>query len=87
MLLTNPFNFNLSKTEDEQTNKLNNGLSILSEDKCRPYRSRRHNRYSHRKENRNKQTVEKESQESGQANDDYDDAISCFKGRMFNLKI
>ena len=87
LLLTNPFNFNLSKSDDEQTNKLNNGLSILSEDKCQPYRSLRHNRYSHRNENRNKQTVEKESRDSGQPNNDYDDATSCFKGRMINFKI
>nr|XP_022336901.1 uncharacterized protein LOC111133097 [Crassostrea virginica] len=79
LLLTNPFNFNLSKSDDEQTNKLNNGLSILSEDKCQPYRSLRHNRYSHRNENRNRQTVEKESRESGQPNNDYDDATSCLK--------
>ena len=87
LLLTNPFNSNLSKTEDEETNNLNNGLSILSEDKCRPYSTLRHNRYSHRKENRNRQTVEKESRESGQPNNDYDDATSCFKGIMLNLKI
>ena len=86
LVLTKPLNSNLSKTEDEQANKLNNGLSILSEDKCRQYSSLRHNRYSHRKENRNRQTVEKESRESEQPNNDYDDATSCFKGRMFNLK-
>ena len=39
LVLTKPFNFNLSKTEDEQTNKLNNGLPMLSKDKCRPYSS------------------------------------------------
>ena len=86
-MLTQPLNSNLSKTEDEQANKLNNGLSILSEDKCRQYSSLRHNRYSHRQENRNRQTVEKESEESGQPNIYYDDVTSCFSGRMFNLKI
>ncbi|XP_078337891.1 uncharacterized protein LOC111133095 isoform X1 [Crassostrea virginica] len=84
LVLTKPLNSNLSKTEDEQANKLNNGLSILSEDKCRQYSSLRHNRYSHRKENRNRQTVEKESRESEQPNNDYDDATSCFKANPTN---
>ncbi|XP_022336913.2 uncharacterized protein LOC111133108 isoform X2 [Crassostrea virginica] len=79
-LLTKQFNSSLSKTEGEQANKLSGGLTMLSEDKYRPYSSIKYNRYSHRNIKRNMPTVERESRESlGKPNNEYDDAISRFK--------
>ncbi|XP_078338165.1 uncharacterized protein LOC111133110 [Crassostrea virginica] len=79
-LLTKQFNSSLSKTEGEQAIKLNSGLTMLSEDKYRPYSSIKYNRSSHRNIKRNMPTVERGSRESsGKPNNEYDDAISCFK--------
>ncbi|XP_078337676.1 uncharacterized protein LOC144626714 isoform X1 [Crassostrea virginica] len=58
-LLTKQFNSCLSKTEGEQANKLRSGLTMLYEDKYRPYSSIKYNRSSHRNIKRNMPTVEK----------------------------
>ncbi|XP_078337919.1 uncharacterized protein LOC144626788 [Crassostrea virginica] len=79
-LLTKQFNSNLSKTEGEQANKVYRGLTMLSEYKYRPYSFIRYNRYSHGTKKRNMPTAEREPRESsGKPNNEYDDAISCFK--------
>ena len=86
-LLTKQFNSSLSKTEGEEGNKLNSGFTMISEDKYRPYSSIKYNRYSHRNIKRNMPTVERESRESsGKPNNEYDDVISCFKGKIYNIE-
>lgn len=86
-LLTKQFNSNLSKPEDEQAKKLKNELTMLSEDKYRPYSSIRYNIYSHRNIKRNMPTVKRGSRESsGKPNNEFDDVTSCFKGRINNIE-
>ena len=86
-LLTKQFNSSLSKTEGEQANKVYRGVTMLSEYKYRPYSFIRYNRYSHGTKKRNMPTAEREPRESsGKPNNEYDDAISCFKGKMYKIE-